>query len=77
MFNGLWDGGASRPGLDVVSRRTVFLWLGFVVALTIPCVTFQGNSVTIKGFLVAMVLSISWHLLRGSWVESMRLDHRG
>ena len=55
----------------------MFFWLGSVVALTTLHVAFQGNLVTVKGLLVMMVQSIPWHLLIGSWAESVSFGHDG
>ena len=55
----------------------MFLWLGFVVALTTLHVALQGNLVTVKGLLVMMVPSIPWHLLIGSWAEFVSFGHDG
>ena len=54
----------------------MFLWLGFVGALTTLHAALQGN-LTVKDLLVMMVPSIPWHLLRESWAESVRLGHEG
>ena len=55
----------------------MFLWLGSVVALTTLHVVLQGNLATVKKLLVMMVPSIPWHLLIGSWAESVRLGRNG
>ena len=57
-FNVWWSGGASQAWLTVVSRITVFPWLGFAIALTTPHAVLLDNSVTVRGLLVMMALSI-------------------
>ena len=42
----------------MVSRKTVCLWLGFVVTVIILHVALRGNLVTVKGYLVIIVLTI-------------------
>ena len=55
----------------------MFLWFGFVVAVTTLHVALQRNLVTVKGLLVMMVPSIPWHLLIGSWAEYVSFGHDG
>ena len=51
----------------------MYLWLGFVIAIIILHVALHNNLVIVKGYLVAMVLTIPQHSLRKSWVEFKRL----
>ena len=51
-------GGASQTWSIVASRITVFLWLGFIVALTTLHVALRGNLVIVNELLVTMVPSI-------------------
>ena len=64
-FNGWWSGGASQAWLIVASRITVFLWLGFTIALTTPHVVLPDSLATVKRLLVMMALSIPWSSLIG------------
>ena len=51
--------------------------VGLHVVLTTLHATLQGNLVTVKELLAMMVPSIPWHLLIGSWVESVSLGCDG
>ena len=51
--------------------------VGLLVTLTTLHFGLQGNLVIIKELLVMMVRSIPWHLLIGSWEESVSLGRKG
>ena len=73
VSNGWRNGGALQVGSIVSSKTTVFLWLGFAVALTTPQAALWGDLVTIKEFLMMMASFISQFSLRGSWAWYVRL----
>ena len=59
--------------VNYVFKDNCVLWLGFVIALTIPQTALQGNLEIVNGYLMMMVSFISQSSLRESLARSVRL----